>query len=585
MHIIKMFRSQSVLCLLVVGAVVTASAQTVRGIDMMEPLTQMNKVAAAAIDAKPFKRHDHVPVLLNKVGPYNNPHETYRYLHLPFCKGKVGTEDEHQDMGHSLGEIFSGDRKTTSSYDITFRDDVQWRVLCSRTLTPKDVELFRKSVEEEWYFEMYMDGLPMWGFVGDFHDDFVWHRENKAHHYIFTHLKFEIAYNINEKGYQHIVGVNVTTDPHIRTDLHLSENENDPIDVDFTYSVTWKHSKVTLENRMKAYNQVHFLPGQIEIHWLSVINSCVLVILLVSFLTIILMKVLRSDIVRYMGIDDLEDDLEGEPEEEAGWKLIHGHVFRSPQPQVLFCSMIGVGAQFFTMMMALLSLALLGIFSPTRRGGVSTAAVLLYTATSFIGGYVSSRLYRQLSKGDGGNWVWTSVSTILMFPVPCVVVFILVNSTAWANNSTAALPFGTIMVLLSLFLLGVVPLSVLGTVIGRNTSSDFEAPCRVHKVPRQVPSMPFYRSSLVHILVGGFLPFSAVYIEMHYIFEAMWGHKIYTLFGILFLAICLVVLVTAFITIALTYFQLAVEVSGISKKKIIMYSFIIFLFLFLFSRP
>ncbi len=47
---------------------------------------------------------------------------------------------------------------------------------------------------------------------------------------------------------------------------------------------------------------------------------------------------------------------------------------------------------------------------------------------------------------------------------------------------------------------------------------------------------------------------------MHYIFEAMWGHKIYTLFGILFIAICLVVLVTAFITIALTYFQLAVEV-------------------------
>jgi hypothetical protein len=74
--------------------------------------------------------------------------------------------------------------------------------------------------------------------------------------------------------------------------------------------------------------------------------------------------------------------------------------------------------------------------------------------------------------------------------------------------------------------------------------------------------MPFYRSTLIHILVGGFLPFSAIYIEMHYIFEAMWGHKIYTLFGILFLAICLVVLVTAFITIALTYFQLAVEVSS-----------------------
>jgi hypothetical protein len=118
------------------------------------------------------------------------------------------------------------------------------------------------------------------------------------------------------------------------------------------------------------------------------------------------------------------------------------------------------------------------------------------------------------------------------------------------------------MVMLSLFVLGSAPLSILGSICGRNMSGDFDAPCRVHKVPRQVPEVPFYRGALVHILIGGFLPFSAIYIEMHYIFEAMWGHKIYTLFGILFIAICLVVLVTAFITIALTYFQLAVEVRG-----------------------
>ena len=116
------------------------------------------------------------------------------------------------------------------------------------------------------------------------------------------------------------------------------------------------------------------------------------------------------------------------------------------------------------------------------------------------------------------------------------------------------------MVMVSLFVFGSAPLSILGSICGRNVSGDFDAPCRVHKVPRQVPEVPFYRGALVHVLIGGFLPFSAIYIEMHYIFEAMWGHKIYTLFGILFIAICLVVLVTAFITVALTYFQLAVEV-------------------------
>jgi hypothetical protein len=59
--------------------------------------------------------------------------------------------------------------------------------------------------------------------------------------------------------------------------------------------------------------------------------------------------------------------------------------------------------------------------------------------------------------------------------------------------------------------------------------------------------------------MAGFLPFSAIYIELHYIFAAIWGHKIYTLFGILFIAFVLLVVVTAFITIALLYFQLAKE--------------------------
>ena len=57
----------------------------------------------------------------------------------------------------------------------------------------------------------------------------------------------------------------------------------------------------------------------------------------------------------------------------------------------------------------------------------------------------------------------------------------------------------------------------------------------------------------------GFLPFSAISIELHYIFASVWGHKVYTLYGILFLAFGLLTLVTSFITIALTYFQLAAE--------------------------
>ena len=59
--------------------------------------------------------------------------------------------------------------------------------------------------------------------------------------------------------------------------------------------------------------------------------------------------------------------------------------------------------------------------------------------------------------------------------------------------------------------------------------------------------------------MAGFLPFSAIYIELHYIFASVWGHKLYTLYGILSIAVLMLIIVTSFITVALTYFQLAIE--------------------------
>ena len=64
---------------------------------------------------------------------------------------------------------------------------------------------------------------------------------------------------------------------------------------------------------------------------------------------------------------------------------------------------------------------------------------------------------------------------------------------------------------------------------------------------------------MLHYWPVGFLPFSAIYIELYYIFASVWGHKIYTIWTILFIVFIILNIVTAFITIALTYFQLAVE--------------------------
>jgi hypothetical protein len=78
-------------------------------------------------------------------------------------------------------------------------------------------------------------------------------------------------------------------------------------------------------------------------------------------------------------------------------------------------------------------------------------------------------------------------------------------------------------------------------------------------VEREIPPAAWYRAPPLHMLIAGFLPFSAIYIELHYIFASVWGHRVYSLFGILSLAFVMMILVTAFITVALVYFQLASE--------------------------
>lgn len=243
---------------------------------------------------------------------------------------------------------------------------------------------------------------------------------------------------------------------------------------------------------------------------------------------------------------------------QAGWKLIHGDVFRFPENLGLFCAAVGTGNHLITLTFIHLSLALMGIISTTRRGSILAGVVVVYSLTSFVGGYTAVRLYRQL---NGKNWVRCTILTAVLFPAPVVAVFMWVNSVALAHGSTSALPFTAILTVCALYTFLAFPLTIVGGSMAKTyASADFNAPTRTTKVAREIPTeIPWYRGRAFQVLIAGFLPFSAIYIELHYIFASMWGHQIYTLFGILFLAFVLLVTVTSFITVALLYFQLARE--------------------------
>ena len=117
--------------------------------------------------------------------PFNNPTETYRYYSLPFChqhedeedveaeavtaverrlqlKGTTGHYDGAIKHGQRLGQSLVGDARETSPYQITFLDIIDWRLLCTKTYQTKDLQKFKNAISNYYFFEMFVEDIPMW---------------------------------------------------------------------------------------------------------------------------------------------------------------------------------------------------------------------------------------------------------------------------------------------------------------------------------------------------------------------------------------------------------------------------------------
>jgi len=487
-----------------------------------------------AAQSTKYKKGDAVPLFANKVGPFANPSEQYEYYTLPFCAPK----EEFRKSQH-LGEVLAGDRMMKTLFALPFEHSFESKKLCSYTLKPKDIEVFQRAIDEDYYFEFIYDDLPLWGFIGDVVTNLVDGRNVTSYH-LFTGYVFSVTHN----GQGQVIEVNWDHDPSSILDISDATN---PVDVTFRYSARW--SKTHLASREHVAQPT---PQHLEIRWFSIFNSIVTVLLLTGFLATILVRVLKNDFLRYARSDE-EDHVEAE---ESGWKLVHGDVFRFPNNKELFCAILGNGSQLVGVCVGVLVLACLGVYSQYNRGALFVAALLIFALTSGINGYVTGSMY---TKMEGQNWVWALLLSYFLFLGPLFLVGTFLNFVAVAYNSSTALPFGTVVVILLILTLISFPLNVVGGISGRNFSGSFNAPCRTTKMPREIPPLPWHRQAPYQTLMAGFLPFSAIYIELYYVFASVWGHQLYSLYGILTLVFLILLVVTSFITIALTYFQLAIE--------------------------
>ncbi|KAJ0090779.1 hypothetical protein Patl1_12590 [Pistacia atlantica] len=532
-----------------------------------------------------FLKGDELKVKVNKLIS-TKTQLPYSYYSLPYCQPK-----QILDSAENLGEVLRGDRIENSPYVFKMREPQMCNIVCRIKLDAKTAKKFKEKIDDEYRVNMILDNLPLVvpirridqesptvfqlgfhvGLKGQYtgvYPLFISTKDEK--YFIHNHLAFTVKYHKDlQTDSARIVGFEVkpfsvkheyegkwsdkvrltTCDPHAK---HTVVNSNSPQEVAenkeiiFTYDVEFQESDVKWASRWDAY----LLMSDDQIHWFSIVNSLMIVLFLSGMVAMIMLRTLYRDISKYNELETQE-----EAQEETGWKLVHGDVFRPPGNSDLLCVYVGTGVQFFGMLLVTMIFAILGFLSPSNRGGLMTAMLLLWVFMGLFAGYASARLYKMFK---GSDWKKTAFRTAIMFPGIVSAIFFVLNALIWGQKSSGAVPFGTMFALIVLWFGISLPLVYVGGYVGFKKAA-IEDPVKTNKIPRQIPEQAWYMNPIFSILIGGILPFGAVFIELFFILTSIWLNQFYYIFGFLFLVFCILVVTCAEITIVLCYFQLCSE--------------------------
>ncbi|KAG2241322.1 hypothetical protein Bca52824_096693 [Brassica carinata] len=171
---------------------------------------------------------------------------------------------------------------------------------------------------------------------------------------------------------------------------------------DFLLLLLFQESEVKWASRWDAY----LLMNDNQIHWFSIVNSLMIVLFLSGMVAMIMLRTLYRDISRYNELETQE-----EAQEETGWKLVHGDVFRIPTNSDLLC------------------VTLVSPSTGWSDDGHASALVFM----GLFAGYASSRLYKMFK---GTEWKRIAFRTAFLFSC---LLFVL-NALIWGQSHLVLSP-------------------------------------------------------------------------------------------------------------------------------------------------
>mmetsp|Transcript_16421 Transcript_16421/g.29447 ORF Transcript_16421/g.29447 Transcript_16421/m.29447 type:complete len:770 (+) Transcript_16421:95-2404(+) len=516
----------------------------------------------------------------------------YEFYDLPGCPLPVETEGrKRKRMRKNLGSRLQGHDMKPAPFDIYTKSDRPCTPMCMVRLEGKKLRWLRKLVERQYRVQLQLDSLPVLmrskelnyavrGYPVGFRAPQTGGnagKSKKADLFLYNHLKFAITYredpdqftgiritgfdvhpvsiahDIPEKGtvtagtqLDTCQGMNVENDP--AKYLSLSYETGNSVSVVYSYDVQWIENDLEWADRWDVY--LVGAPDD-DIHYYSIVNSLMIVLFMTGAIATIMIRTLRKDIAGYNELQTLE-----EAQEETGWKLVHGDVFRPPQTSPMMLSvMVGTGAQIGLAFVFAMLLAIFKVTNSMKKGQVLTSIILLYVLCGAVAGYISARIYKFC---QATNWKLNSIMTATALPGVFVCMFTLLNLFLSFAGAATAVSFLTILVLFLLWVCISAPLVFAGAFIGLKATS-IDVPTKTNQIARIIPEAPWHMNGIVTMFMGGILPFGSVCIELAFIMSALWLHQIYYVMGFLLAVLGILAATCAQVSIVLCYLQLCAE--------------------------
>lgn len=282
-----------------------------------------------------------------------------------------------------------------------------------------------------------------------------------------------------------------------------------------------------------------------------------MVVFLCGIVALILIRTLKNDYAKYakddeeMGLDRIQED--------TGWKLIHGDVFRRPRFLGLYCALIGTGTQLLVLVTSMIFIAIATSLY-VEPGGMISVGIGCFGLSSFVSGYISgSSFYQYFYPNPSPDWIKTMLLSVTLLPGVIFGSVFCLNWIAVIYGTTYAIPFVTMIKIVLFWAFVSFPLAIVGTILGRQYSGRSNFPCRVNKIARSIPEPLWYAKPSNLILLTGILPFGSIFIEIYFIFTSFWNYKFYYVYGFMLLVFGILAIVSVCVTIVSTYFLLNSE--------------------------